>query len=305
MTKFMEKSYFLHEEHVQRHVSGGNRYKHAQTWLENDTVDAWRHKRLYDAVMPLILSCPDAVWLTVGDGRLGNDAHYLKEKGLRVLSTDITDDLLKEAQKKGYIDSCKSENAEALSFKNEEFDYVLCKEAYHHFPRPAIALYEMLRVAKKGVVLIEPNDPRIITNSKSALVRSIKSPLKRILRIKESSENSYEEVGNYVYTISVREMEKVALGINLRSLAFKYMNDVYIEGVEYEKIGQNGQLFKTVKKRLAYLDFFCKFGLMDFNMLVTIIFKGVPDNDQKDSLFKHGFSVLDLPVNPSVQNPAG
>lgn len=50
------------------------------------------------------------------------------------------------------------ENAEKLSSPNETLDFVLCKESYHHFTRPMLALYEMLRVATKAVVLIEPNE---------------------------------------------------------------------------------------------------------------------------------------------------
>ena len=66
--------------------------------------------------------------------------------------------LLEIGNKIGFINNYSEENAEDLSFNDESFDYVLIKEAFHHFPRPWIALYEAFRVCKKGIVLIEPND---------------------------------------------------------------------------------------------------------------------------------------------------
>ncbi|WP_158308790.1 methyltransferase domain-containing protein [Desulfocurvibacter africanus] len=76
-----------------------------------------------------------------------------------------------------FIPEYSVENAEKLSFANGSYDYLLCKEAFHHFPRPMIALYEMLRVARKGIVLIEPND---------------------------NGADGFEECGNYVYSLSRR-----------------------------------------------------------------------------------------------------
>ena len=103
------------------------------------------------------------------------------------------------------------ENAESLSFEDEAFNFVLCKEAYHHFPRPMIALYEMLRVARKAVVLIEPFDRFVVSplperawNGAKRLAAAAKGrPVGRPARFQ------YESVGNFIYTISHRELEKV------------------------------------------------------------------------------------------------
>ena len=98
-------------------------------------------------------------WLTVGDGRFGSDAMKLIEYGAtNVLCTDLDDYLIKYSAKKKEINNYKKENAENLTFSDNEFDFVLCKESYHHFPRPMLALTEMFRVAKIGVILIEPRD---------------------------------------------------------------------------------------------------------------------------------------------------
>ena len=48
------------------------------------------------------------------------------------------------------------QNGEALSYENQSFDLVFCKEGLHHFARPVLGLYEMLRVCRRNVVFIEP-----------------------------------------------------------------------------------------------------------------------------------------------------
>src|SRR5207237_899676 len=50
--------------------------------------------------------------------------------------------------------------------------------------------------------------------------------------------------------ISEREMQKIALGLNLPAVAFKTFHDVYIEGVEKEKLNSNGPLFKKIKRKI-------------------------------------------------------
>ena len=203
------------------------------SWLDQNTVDSWRHSRLYKALDPILINDKNSKWLTVGDGRFGKDAKYILDQGAEALATDISDSLLKEAKDEGYIEHFQKENAESLSFEDSEFDYTFCKESYHHFPRPTIALYEMLRVSKKGILLIEPNDDFISDSFLTGLSRNIKMAIKRFLG-KIANKHSFEETGNFVYRVSQREMEKVALGLNYRCVAIKGYNDLYLEGSEYE-----------------------------------------------------------------------
>src|SRR6185437_10876246 len=145
--------------------------------------------------------------------------------------TDISEDLLKAAQEQGLITRYRVENAERLTFPDHAFDFVFCKESFHHFPRPMLALYEMLRVSTKGVILIEPND-----RSRSVLRRA-KAALNAVLgRRAHMDALSYEEDGNYIFSISRREIEKVALGLNMPQVAFKGFNDFYCPGVEFAAI---------------------------------------------------------------------
>ena len=292
-------SHKKHELYFEDYTKGGKEEKMARTWLNTNTVDSWRHMRMYNSIDPLLLCYPNAIWLTVGDGRYGKDAHYIQQRGLSVLATDISDALLKEAKEIGYITDYRKENAEALSFSDEEFDFVLCKEAYHHFPRPMLALYEILRVSKKGVVLIGLNDPFLLSTFCQLLFMNLKNFVKFLLR-KKIVKHSFEEVGNYVYTISKREIEKVALGLNIRVIAFKELNDYYIKGVEYEKAADNSGLFKKIKRRIALQNFLSKIGLNPYGRLIAIIFKEIPDGKCERMLSKNKYKVIHLPENPFI-----
>jgi ubiquinone/menaquinone biosynthesis C-methylase UbiE len=296
---FQEKSYQEHYANFQQYSSGGNKESHARTWFEKDTVDAWRHGRMYQALDPILRADPKAKWLTVGDGRYGNDAKYILEKGCDALASDISDILLKEAKDIGYINDYSRENAESLSFSDSEFDYVFCKESYHHFPRPMVALYEMLRVASKGVLLIEPNDAYINDKLSEILFRNLKDIIKLLLRRKVNRHN-FEEVGNYVFSISRREVEKVALGLNYKIVALKGISDAYFQGVEYEKLAHKGPLQRKVRLRIGIANLFCRLGIKDYGLLAAIIFKQDPSQELLQELSKEGYEIIHLPENPHL-----
>lgn len=268
----VEKSYQAHSNQYFEHITDQLMEEHSKTWFETDTVDSWRHYRMYKSLDALIDCCNDENWLTVGDGRYGKDAHYLMQKGLNVLATDICTYLLEKGKESGYIQDFKQENAEKLSFFDNEFDYTLCKESYHHFPRPVIALYEMLRVSSKGVVLIEPND---------------------------RMNGHYFEKYNYIYTLSKREVEKLAIGLGLPFVAFKEMNDYYEKGVEYEKQTKDSALFKKVKKNVLFRDILSTLKLLKPGILVTMIFKEIPADKLRNKLASSGYELVYLPTNPN------
>lgn len=144
-----EDSHRLHAEAWERDASDSSRSDRLESWFRTDTADYWRHLRMYEAAKAFLHS-PHSKWLTVGDGRFGLDAIRLRRLGFSsILPSDIGGALLEESRRRGLIDTYAVENAESLSFPDESFDLVFCKESYHHFPRPALALYEMLRVPKR------------------------------------------------------------------------------------------------------------------------------------------------------------
>lgn len=48
-------------------------------------------------------------------------------------------------------------NVEQLDLPDDSFDLVLVQDGLHHLPRPALGLTEMLRVARRAVVVVEPH----------------------------------------------------------------------------------------------------------------------------------------------------
>ncbi len=301
--EFFEKSYVKHSN-----SHAATSFQEMEKWTKKDTVDYWRHKRMYDTLLPILSNYKEASWLTVGDGRYGTDANYLLQYSQNVMASDIAIDCLTIAKENNFIKDYKIENAEKISAENNYYDFVLCKEAYHHFPRPAIAVYEMLRVAKKGIVLIEPNDENIITPQTQSFgsaffwfIQSIKNIMKSFFgKAKYYKQGFYEESGNYVYSISEREIEKMALGLNYDLVAFKGLNDSYIEGVENELVSENGALFKNVKKNIAYLDNLSKKGKKRHGLLTAIIFKEMPDEKCISEMKTAEFKITKLTKNPYI-----
>lgn len=299
--KFEDASYAQHEEHYLEYFQNAEKRDRSLSWKRTDTVDAWNRFRLLSQVAPITKCYPGATWVTIGDGRFGSDAHYIESLGGVVTATDISDVLLREALAEGYITTAKKENAEALNFEDEEFDFSFCKDSLHHFPRPAIALYEMLRVARVGTVLIEPADKFADMTVPQRIYSYLKETLFSTLLGRKTSRFEYEEVGNFLFAVSRRELEKVAAGLNYSAIAIKLINTYYLEGSEDELLSSKGRLYRKTKWMLAWRNFLSAMGLRMQNSLVAIIFKIPPSPEAWKELENAGFGVTELPKNPYLR----
>ena len=295
---FHELSYKMHAEldRVSKKTMDVEMYK---GWFDSGTVDLWRHMRMFELINPFLEEYTGADWLTVGDGSYGTAATYIERNGGHALPVDINVSLLEVAKEHGLIKDFRRENAEQLSFADDSFDFALCKEAYHHFPRPMIALYEMLRVSRKAAILIEPADwlpspmpRRVLQFLKNSVKRGLKRP------IPHPDTGNYEVIGNYVYNVSEREIQKAALGLHLPTVGFKRFHDLYVEGVEFEKADERSELLKKLKKGIAKNDLLCKLGLSIRNRICAVIFKKAPDAGLRKRMSDKGFALIDLPKNP-------
>jgi SAM-dependent methyltransferase len=113
----------------------------AEMWLVNDNADYWGCCLPLEGIEPFFRALPPSRVLTVGDGKGGKEAAFFKRLGHHAVATDVCTDVLAEAKQRGIIDNFREEDAEALSFADESFDYVLVKETLHHLTRPYLALY--------------------------------------------------------------------------------------------------------------------------------------------------------------------
>ena len=296
-SSFTDKSYESHRTHFKDHVPGGDKFEHALTWLRKDNIDYWRHERMYKSLLPFLEISKGGTWLTVGDGRLGSDARYLIDHGARAHASDIGDSLLKVAAERGVIQEYSAQNSESLKFSDRQFQYGLCKESFHHFPRPWIAVHELLRVVTDAVILIEPQDHYVDTTFLQRAFLGFTEWLKKKLG-KDLLLHQFEDVGNYVYTLSKREVDKAALGIGLRYVAYFELNDFFTEGVEKNPADSANPLFKKVQFRLKLSDFFTKMGLRKGLLLVAVIFKTPPSAELRKQMLAQGYEIRELPANP-------
>ncbi|MEA5259884.1 class I SAM-dependent methyltransferase [Arcicella aquatica] len=297
---FEETSYLSHESwFAKQYPDQEKRLNTIRKWqksIENNTIDYWLHERLFELANPLINAGES--WLTVGDG-YGFDANYFKRKGCTVMATDIGGAFLPLVKDLHLIDNFSVENVEKLTFEDNSFDYVFCKEAYHHFPRAYLGVYEMIRVAKKAIILTEPQDPL----TKMPLMLAVKNILDRfdptILQKYWKNRYSFEEVGNYVFKLSDREMEKIAMGMNLPAIAFKGINNSYWKaGLDTEIANNNSNAFSKIQSKLRRDNFLCKLGILPYQVLSAVIFKTLPTQETIAKLKNEGYLYYEFPKNP-------
>ena len=254
------------------------------------SVDAWLHRRMLEMVRPLLQQFPEGSWMTVGDGRYGSDANFLENAGVSAVATNISGATLAQAKEKGFIRAYQTENAEHLSAGDDSFGFVLCKESYHHFPRPSVAFYEMLRVAKIGVVLIEPAE------GSARPLDFIKATVKKVLRKDQS--NLFEESGNFIYRVNVREIEKMMTALNYDCIAFKRFNNFYhasLAGGEWRLLSPQAALTRL---GIAVQDYLCSMRLMNHGLVCVIALKGAPPARLQHRLRSAGYTIRLLPKNP-------
>ncbi len=264
--------------------------------MDQDNLSNWLQRIFFSCLDPLLIQ-RNKKWLTVGDA-YGFDAQYILNSDNDVLATDLNVDFLNVALKEGIITACAAENAEKMTFTDDSFDYVLCKESYHHFPRPYAAVYEMLRVARVGVVIMEPQDPvsklpllLFISNLLAACPRAISKIWKNRF--------SFEPVGNFVYKVSEREFEKIAAGLGLKMVAFKKINPhFWFKGAEMISGSNKRSLFTFIKIKKVIRDILVRLKIIPAQTLVSIIFKTMPEEETIRALKREGYHLVQIPDNP-------
>lgn len=295
-----EKLYAFQENYGEaewaRRIENGE----AETWMAMDNADSWGNRLPLEPVEPFFKALPRQTIVTLGDGKGGKDARFFKDLGHEVTATDLIMPLLAEAQKRGYVDHVSKENAEALSFGDGAFDWAVAKEALHHMQRPYLALYEMLRVSKKGILLIEPHNQQNYLRIKGVL-----SYLWKRLTGKQTERElgqtplvSYEESGNYAYKFHPYELSQCALAQGFLHVAYTYA--YYFYEKNYPQIrGEELQKLQTeLRRKMAERD--QQGGLEARPLLVFFIFKEPPTTEATDVLRRSGFRIPVFPRNPYV-----
>lgn len=239
---FIEQSKQIHAE-----LNSGTHY--SDSAFDPKHPDTARHFVMLECLEGLVRSLPVKTALTLGDDR-GRDANFLKRLGLSVTASDLETTKLELAHDRGFIHNFAKVDAEKIQFPNESFDVVICKESFHHFPRPWLCLYEALRVAKYFVALIEPVD--LYRGREGS---QYPGP--------ENYQDYYERALNYQYRISIREFLKVAWALHLPYVITLGFNDPY-------SLPLNIDQWQTEKARLDDLG---DRGLRQFNLSLVALSK--------------------------------
>lgn len=275
----------IHEKHWSGFMEDARHRSLYDSWWVPGTVNYWRHTRLLAPALDVLIGLRSLSWLTIGDGA-GTDAWRLLQAGFtEVLATDLDDTVLRQTRQSGRINDYRIENAERLNFADNSFDFVLCKESLHHMSRPYAAIYEFFRVARYGVVVIEPQDPW----------------LDWPCRMDQTSPH-YEAVGNYVYQFSARELEKIAYGLNMRGLATRALIDVYLEGCEFAYCVDGDPVWAETRSKVELHTKAMKEGTVKANYVQGIFFKQPVAQELFDYLAKQNsdWRFLRTDTNPHL-----
>jgi ubiquinone/menaquinone biosynthesis C-methylase UbiE len=276
----------IHEKHWSDFMEDEHHRSLYGTWWTPSTVNHWRHTRLLEPVLGVLRGLAKHSWLTIGDGA-GMDAWRLLQAGFTdVTATDLDDTVLRQTHASGHITKFKVENAESLSYADNSIDFILCKEALHHMSRPYAAIYEMLRVARYGFVIVEPQDPWIDWPCRTDLTQP-----------------QYESVGNYVYQFSRRELEKIGYGSNVTGVATKQLIDVYIPGCEYATCVEGDPIWQKIKQDVEEKTAAMKNGTIKANYVLGIFMKNSVAPELFEALEKQNseWNFLRTDTNPYLR----
>jgi SAM-dependent methyltransferase len=91
-------------------------------------------------------------------GGVGGEATHMARRGFtNVTNSDYSANALDQCRQRDPRLKTVRLDAERMDLDDESFDLVVVQDGLHHLRRPALGLNEMLRVAKRGVVVIEPH----------------------------------------------------------------------------------------------------------------------------------------------------
>jgi ubiquinone/menaquinone biosynthesis C-methylase UbiE len=133
---------------------------------------------------------------------IGTDLHYLRQFHSSVYyMCDISASMVGLANANHPDARGNAADIETLPYADDCFDLVFVASSLHHLPRPYIGLYELMRVAKRAVIVVEPND---------SLLTRIASTMGLATVV--------EQAGNYVYRFSREDFQHVARALFYKCL---------------------------------------------------------------------------------------
>jgi ubiquinone/menaquinone biosynthesis C-methylase UbiE len=123
--------------------------------LYNFLID-YKFKKVRE-VLPFYLKNLSVLDICCGSGMI---SEYYAKEGAEVTGVDISFEAIARAKmraaKHGFLAHFHTGDSEKLPFPDGSFDIVSVHDGLHHLRKPEKAVREMVRVANKGIVIIEP-----------------------------------------------------------------------------------------------------------------------------------------------------
>lgn len=142
------------------------------------------------AVLPFAVAGRSILEVCCGSGLM---TEFLARRGADVTGTDVSTQALGRARERArryrFAATFNAADAMALPFRDESFDVVAVHDGLHHLDDPALAIREMARVARHGVLILEP--------ARAALTR---------LAVSVGLAEEVEEAGNRVHRLAAPEV---------------------------------------------------------------------------------------------------
>ncbi len=120
-----------------------------------------RQRRIQIAVdqsLQLLNARPQELSALTICGGVGIEASYLADRGFaEVTNSDFSTGALEVAQKRDERLAVRAIDMEGNDVPDESYDLVLVQDGLHHLTRPVQGYNEMIRMARRAVVVIEPH----------------------------------------------------------------------------------------------------------------------------------------------------
>lgn len=154
--------------------------------------DSKVYKVMYHRI-PKVIAGKDVLEIATGPGLLAKNVAYAAN---RMIATDYSEGMIKEARKGKHPDNLTFEVADAadLPFEDNSFDVVLIANALHVMPDPEKALKEADRVLKDRGILIAPN----FVNHKGGFISSVWSGILKIAGVRFEHQWKTEEYKEFL-----------------------------------------------------------------------------------------------------------
>ncbi|MCL6608512.1 MAG: hypothetical protein K6T74_10500 [Geminicoccaceae bacterium] len=258
-----------------------------------ESLDARRHWRMYAFAEPLVRADPEGQWLTVGDS--GGDAAALRRMGAqRVVASCISAARLRRLAARGLLDgvAIAELNAERLGPLEGPVDYLLCKEAYHHFPRAPLAFYGFLETARRAVVLIEPLD-----TGRTFPLEALRTLAKRWIRGDRPEDLLFEPWGNFIFRLSLPELHRMLTALQIGRYFVAYHNDFYHPHLSPRPVAD--RLAAGIERAgVAAKDLLARLGLMAYGKVAVVVPTSPLPEAAVRGLLAAGFRERRTPRNP-------